>query len=666
MILLLVLLTLVLAVLLLRLPAWLSRLGLGLGLVMALAAAALGGVERAAGVLISAALMATLLAPWSSRAWRDSRDSKVAPRRGRTPGAGEAPGEDYIPGYELLDKVGSGGMASVYRARRKKDGEVVALKIPMEQYLGDSKFIRRFHREAEVAQRLDHDNIVRTLEHGKAGDRHFMVMEFVDGRSLEASIDADELTVALSLEIMKRVVIALQHIHGAGIIHRDIKPANVMILKGAIGEDEGGEPRLDPNGVKLMDFGIAGGKVTSRLTMSGARVGTPVYMSPEQARGLRTNFDSDVYSLGLVFYEMLTGQTAFRGSYEAIVHQQIFQTPAPPRQLNLQVPKAVDALVMQMIAKEAENRPGLGEVLASLCRPDLKEEQGADMASRLLVTVSARQGVLRVFDTSGNLHTSVADIGVAKDNFSAAPVALAADGRGSLYAAIFDYRVGSAQQEMIHKLDAAGTKVSSFGPYGPGEAELLHPISLAVGSGERIYVLDLGRHRVQAYSAGGGFIGGFGGKGSGRGLLNDPKVVVAGPDGSLYVLDYGNKQVQHFSEGGSYLSRWAFKLAGGQGGMRLLDGLTVDGRGNLYISDASARKIRRIDPDGKLGVSYSVNLLRGEAADSLLDLGVDDAGYLYAARRGGHLIRKYDPGGRLLATFETYAPTLQMLVEVRH
>src|SRR5690606_4390546 len=234
-----------------------------------------------------------------------ARSAPVAPPKGKRKGAAAqanakaSPTSSFdtteIAGYELLQKVGCGGLPSVYRARRKADGQIVALKIRMDPFVPDAKFIRRCHREAEVAQRLNHVNIVRTYEHGAIGAQHYMVMEYVDGRSLEGYIEASELDIELGIDIMKRVVRALQHIHSAGIIHRDIKPANVMIVRGGIRDDR--EPRLQPEAVKLMDFGIAGGKVLSRLTMTGARVGTPVYMSPEQARGLKIDHRSDIYSL---------------------------------------------------------------------------------------------------------------------------------------------------------------------------------------------------------------------------------------------------------------------------------------------------------------------------------------------------------------------------------
>ncbi len=660
----------VLVALLLRAPTWLVAALGAFAVVASVAVALLGGMERAYAPLIVTALAAGLLVPVGVQAVRSARvappkrraRAAVDPSKARAPGAGAFDAAE-IPGYELLEKVGSGGMASVYRARRRSDGQVVALKIPMEQYVADAKFIRRFHREAEVAQRLNHVNIVRTYEHGAIGVQHYMVMEFVDGRSLEGYIEGHELDVPLSIEIMKRVVRALQHIHSAGIIHRDIKPANVMVVRGGIAPEA--EPRLKPEAVKLMDFGIAGGKVLSRLTMTGARVGTPVYMSPEQARGLKIDHRSDIYSLGLVFYEMLTGQTAFKGGYEAIVHQQIFQTPPPPRQVDLKVPKSLDQLVMRMIAKDPDERPTLDEVLQTLDEVELGVDDEPMLPTRLLMTVSARQGVLRILDTDGNLHSSIGDIGVGAGTFSAAPLSVAVDTKGDLFAAIFEYRVGQQDHRMVHKLAPDGSTITSFGSYGMHPGEFLYPASLAVAPDDTVYVLDSETHLVQRFTNDGRFLASFGGRGRGHGTFNDPRVIAIDPRGNVYVLDYGNRQVQRLTADGVYQTRWAFKLAADQPGMRLLDGVTVDGEGSLYISDATGGKIRKVTADGKVGASFALDAKQGEVTDTIVDLGVDDVGYLYAARRGGHMIRKYDPAGRLLQTFETYAPVVQMMVDVR-
>ena len=651
---------------LLRAPLWVSFVVAGGLLLPVLGLVLSGGGGRSLLPFVVLALALGLLVPPSPHVQQASR---VAPAKKRKKKASPTPGGMSgfdtldVPGYEVLEKVGSGGMASVYRARREEDGQIVALKIPMEQYVADAKFIRRFHREAEVAQRLDHVNIVRTFEHGSVGIRHFMAMEFVDGRSLEAYVEGEELTVELSVEVMKAVVSALQHIHSAGIIHRDIKPANIMILRGGIESVE--PPVFNPDAVKLMDFGIAGGKVLSRLTMTGARVGTPVYMSPEQARGLKIDHRSDIYSLGLVFYETLTGQTAFKGGYEAIVHQQIFQTPPPPRQLNLSIPKAIDALIMRMIAKEPDERPSLEDVLEALERDAFDDDEVVELPSRLILTVSARQGVLRVLDAQGSLHASIGDIGVGEGSFSAAPLSVAVDSGGNLYAAVFEYRVGQDSHEMIHKLDPEGKPISSFGPYGMKAGEFLYPASVAVSPDNLVYVLDSETHLVQCFDSNGKYLYNFGGRGDGRGTFNDPRTVGVDSEGRVYVLDYGNQQVQRFDTEGRYQTRWAFKLGSNQEGMRLIDGFTLDSDGNIYISDATGGKVRKITPEGKVDLSYAVEPLQGEATDTLLDLGVDDRGFLYAARRGGHLIRKYDLSGKLMENLETYAPVVQMSVDIK-
>ncbi len=663
-------LALILAFVFNKLPSWVSYLMLIGFLTFSVWLSAFGSFERSGVPLLLAAMALGLLIPATQNG---KQNEKIAPSRNKKAKAkptmkvkGEAlPSLNSmdVPGYDVLEKVGSGGMASVYRAKRQSDGQIVALKIPMEQYVADAKFIRRFHREAEVAQRLDHENIVRTYEHGSVGIKHYMAMEYVDGRSLEGYIESGELNIPLGIEVMKAVVKALQHIHSVGIIHRDIKPANIMIINGGLTSKE--PPVLRSDAVKLMDFGIAGGKVLSRLTMTGARVGTPVYMSPEQARGLKIDHRSDVYSLGLVFYEMLTGQTAFKGGYEAIVHQQIFQTPPPPRQLNLAISKQLDNLIMQMISKDPSDRPKLSDVLTSLEESVAEEPVGSDLPSRIVITVSSRQGVLRILDTEGSLHSSMGNIGLGEDAFSAAPLSVAVDSKGNYFAAVFEYRVGQENHQMIHKLDPSGKLSMSFGAYGMGSGEFLYPIALAVSPKDWVYILDSETNFVQCFDNQGKFLFNFGGRGEGKGTFNDPRTIKVDAQGNVYVLDYGNHQVQRFSAEGNYQTRWAFKLSANQPGMRVLDGFTLDDQGNLYISDASGGKVRKISPESKVELSYSIEPLQGEAMDTLLDLGVDDKGYLYASRRGGHLIRKYDLSGRLVDTLETYAPVVQMIVDAK-
>ena len=588
------------------------------------------------------------------RASHDGRGTTL-PGRGRT-----TISEDLeVPGYRLLERVGSGGMASVYRAKRLGDGKIVALKVPVEQYVADARFIRRFHREAEVAQRLDHVNIVRTFEHGSHGTRHFMAMEYVDGRSLEGYIDARELDEELAAEIMKYVARALEHIHEAGIIHRDIKPGNIMLLRGGVRDGPG--PRLSPDAVKLMDFGIASGKILSRLTMTGARVGTPVYMSPEQARGLKIDHRSDIYSLGLVFYEMLTGETPFKGGYEAIVHQQIFQTPAPPRQLNLQVSRALDAMIMRLLEKNPDDRPTLAELIDFLESGAAHDEELPELDSRLVIAAAADRGVIRVFDTDGTLHESIGEVGTEAGQLSAVPTVLTADRAGRLWTVVFGREAGQNGQ-FIHRLDREGRTEVSFGSYGMQPGEFLQPVAMAAGPHGHLYVLDAETLLVQRFDAGGNFQTAFGGPGENRGQFTEPRQLSIGPDGSVFVLDTGSRTVQQFTREGEYRNRWA--LRSDDGGERLqLDGLAVDAAGNIYLAEAGSGRMHRIDPaTGRVDLR-EYEPLHGENLNGFLDLGVDGDGNLHAARRGGHLIRTFTPDGGPPTLTETYVPLVQFVVD---
>ena len=576
-----------------------------------------------------------------------------------------------VPGYEVLEKVGSGGMASVFRARRKRDGATVALKVPNENFIADEKFIQRFHREAEVAQRLAHPNVVQTYEHGSVGAKHFMAMEFVDGFSLESYLGAPEYSrdYLVSCELARQAVRALLHIHEAGVVHRDIKPANLMLRRVGIGAAHVDPGETPPDTLKLMDFGIAGGQVPTNLTVVGARIGTPSYMSPEQARGLRSDERSDVYSLGLVFYELLTGQPAFRGSYEVTLHQQIFGQPPPPRQLDPRIPEQLERLVMQMLLKESEARPSLAEVAYRLAEP--LEAPDLEPKSRLLCAVEAPGSALRIFDTMGNLH-SAGDLGAA---LPAPPQAWVSDASGELYVAVTEAAGLEADYEMIHKLTPDGALLLSFGRYGMHPGEFLRPVALALAPDGSLWVLDAETHRVEHFSADGRLLGGFGGFGGGSGRFNDPRDLLVDAHGDLFVLDYGNRQVQHFSPEGEYKDRWAFRLpdydpgedesVDGPAGLRQLSGFALSCTGDLYLREAASGKVHRVAPRGGAFDTLALPETETPTTEGLVDLGVDDAGNLFAAERGGSAIRKYAPSGELLATLETYAPILQLRVEVR-
>ncbi len=626
--------------------------------------------ERAVSALVigGLVLMATLV-PLEVYTVRKRRAQKrKSPQRTPTlAGVGGKSGKPDNVGltrYDVMERVGIGGMATVYRAKRKDDQRSVALKIPQDKFVADARFVRRFHREAEVLMRLNHPNIVKVFEHSNEGTTHFIAMELIEGEAMENLIETRRLNLEQTVHIVMMTADALRYIHKQGIIHRDIKPGNIMVSKNALRADN--SAGIEPGSVKLMDFGIAAGKVLTRLTMTGARVGTPVYMSPEQARGNKIDHRTDIYSLGLVFYEGVTGQTAFKGGYEAVVQAQIFQTPTPPRQLNLEVPQRVNDLIMRMVEKDPDKRPTLTEVIELLESGIADQKTDLEGPAHLLVSLNTRKGPVRILSLSGNLEHSFGQVGIGSDKLPVAPVAVACDADFNIYASVFEYRSGEAATNIIRKFSAKGDQLLAFGRYGMNPGEFLYPIAIAVSQWDQIYILDGESHTVQRYSPDGEFLGRFGGRGTGLGQFDDPRAIVAGADGRVYVLDYGNRRVQRFSPEGEFIQRYSFKLRPDNPELRVLDGIAVDTTGVTYISDANSSKIRTlIPPKGTQGPTYQIEALTGEDTSQVMDIAVDDAGFLYAARRGGHIIRKFKSDGTFVGNIETYNPIQNFALYVK-
>lgn len=245
--------------------------------------------------------------------------------------------------YEVIEPVGSGGMAEVYRARDELLGREVAIKVLSERFSRDPSFVERFRREAQRAANLSHPNIVGLYDYGSDGDTYFIVMEYIEGRTLAEVIAANgALMPERAAEIAADVGAALQRAHGANIVHRDIKPGNIMLTSSGQ--------------TKVTDFGIAravGGDHDATMTQTGMVIGTAAYLSPEQAQGEPVDARSDIYALGCVLYESLTGSTPFTGDTPlSIAYKHVREEPTPPSRLNRDVPSDLDAIVMKAMAKE--------------------------------------------------------------------------------------------------------------------------------------------------------------------------------------------------------------------------------------------------------------------------------------------------------------------------
>jgi serine/threonine protein kinase/beta-lactam-binding protein with PASTA domain len=258
--------------------------------------------------------------------------------------------------YVIKRKLGSGGMADVYLAEDQELGRRVALKLLDERHASDEQFVERFRREAQSAAGLNHPSIVSIFDRGQAEGTYYIAMEYLDGRTLkELLIRNGPTPPAIAIDYARQILGALSFAHRNGIVHRDIKPHNIIVR---------------PDGrLKVTDFGIARSGA-SQMTEAGSIVGTAQYLSPEQARGAPVDPRSDLYSLGIVLYEMLTGKVPFTGDTPVeIAMKHLSQVPEPPSTLRPEVPHDLDAVVMRALAKDPDQRYGSAEEMdADLAR----------------------------------------------------------------------------------------------------------------------------------------------------------------------------------------------------------------------------------------------------------------------------------------------------------
>ena len=265
--------------------------------------------------------------------------------------------QDLLPGqvldqYQVIDVLARSGMSSLYRARDVQTGRTVVLKVPHPQYESDIVFHQRFSREEEIGLKLNSPAVIKVFR-PEAKSRVYLAMEYVEGETLRARMDQERelrgkarLPIPQALRLADQLSEAVAYLHSKGIVHRDLKPENVMLLP--------------DGGIKIMDFGISLDRAARRMTWAGfsQTTGTPDYMAPEQVQGKRGDERADVYSLGVILYEMLTGSTPFgASSLYAALEKTMHGFAAPPRAQRPEIPEAVEELVLRALARDPANRP---------------------------------------------------------------------------------------------------------------------------------------------------------------------------------------------------------------------------------------------------------------------------------------------------------------------
>src|SRR5215470_8793913 len=282
----------------------------------------------------------TLNDPSTSADWSVA----VSPPTG-APASDDLPTGSVLAGrYEILQLLGRGGMGAVYKARDSELDRTVAIKLIRAEFAKNPEILRRFKQELILARQVTHKNVIRIFDLGQDDGIKFITMDFVEGQDLRQLLrENGKLPPEQAARVMLQICRALEAAHGEGVIHRDLKPQNIM---------------LDGNGrVYVMDFGIARSAYVPGMTQTGALIGTPEYMSPEQARGEKLTEHSDIFSLGIIFYELLTGKSPYPGDAPlATLWKRLMEKPKPPMDVVPGIPKPLNDIVMKALEIEPEHR----------------------------------------------------------------------------------------------------------------------------------------------------------------------------------------------------------------------------------------------------------------------------------------------------------------------
>ena len=516
----------------------------------------------------------------------------------------------HLGNYRIDGILGIGGMGVVYLAWDQRLSRKVGLKLLPRAFVTDEAQLERLRLEARTASALNHPNIVTVHEIGQVAGTYFIAIEFIEGVTLRERITRAAVPPDEALEIMTQVAGALCVAHKAGIVHRDIKPENIMIR---------------PDGyVKVLDFGIAKstlGDVTANATGAlsrsqtrtrmGVVLGTIRYMSPEQARGDAVDARSDIWSVGVVLYEMLTRRAPFDGAnVDEVKSAIVAHEPHLPTEGS--VPFALQNIIDRCLQKEPDQRFQTSEDLLSELRAHAPHAKALRVRTKLLIAVAAALLVgAIVFALVVQRKTPVqtaAAVAVIK------PTGVAVDPAGNIYIADFpNHAIRQVTADGTMK-DFAGVRGTSGNSNGTGpEARFSNPADVVIGPDNALYVADCDNHAVRKITAG--------------------RVV------TTFAGQMGNGG---HADGPAASAKFKFPT-----------GLAVDSAGNVYVADIGNHVVRKITPDGIVSTLAGVpgefgnNDGPGNIArfNQVHGVGVDRVGNVYAADFGNHTVRKISPGG---------------------
>ena len=568
--------------------------------------------------------------------------------------------------YRIDGVLGVGGMGVVYLAHDERLGRKVGLKLLPRALVRDETQLERLKFEARTVSALNHPNIVTVHEIGQVESTHFIAIEFIEGVTLRERIRRAPVPPDEALEIMIQVTSALCVAHGAGIVHRDIKPENIMIR---------------PDGyVKVLDFGIAkssrGGETLGEpvtlggptKTQLGVILGTVRYMSPEQARGDVVDARSDIWSLGVVLFEMLTGTTPFDGNTPREVREALLRDEPPSLEAgDHAVPPALQKTVEKCLRKDPGQRFQSSEELLGALRSARDGDRGTVRRNRLLAAVGL--GLLLVF-VAYLVSSRFSSSGkTTRDIALGRPAGVAVSAEGIVYVADF-------AQHAIRQIAPNGTLANLAGATGiMGSADgagtiarFYHPGDVAIGPEGNIYVADTNNHLIRKVTLAGvvSSLAGQAGKsgsedGAGRAArFGFPTGVALDRLGNVYVADFANHTIRKITPAGevSTLAGWPGEPGHADGTGKAarfnqIHGIAVDGAGNVYAADFGNHTIRKITGDGVVttlaGQAGSPGNSDGTGATARFsapyDVTVDGNGNVYVADTSNHTIRRITPAG---------------------